>query len=522
MRKNLIILTALISIGLILYGQSLWNPFVFDDTLQILKNDFVQKLDWAAIFAGSTFASYGKALASGIYYKPFLSALYGIFWYLGNGSSFIFHFAQLLLAIANAFLFYYLLKGWINTRLAFLISILFLVYPINSEVILYIADLQDVLYVFWGLLALILLQKKISWYFISLCLFAAILSKESGLMFLIILPIYSGLFQSDTLKKSVFTSASCLSIYFFVRFYVLGLTRLSYPIVPIASLNFFERLLNFPKSFFHYLRLFLWPNEISLHQNWIIGSIDFFNFYLPLIIGLLFLVGLVLIIIKSSAHYRKYLIFFFSILTLNTVLHSNILIPLDATVADRWFYLGSLSLLGFIAILIENLMQQSFLKKITLPLLCILIFVCGARSYYRSLEWHSGMTLFTEAYNTSPNDSAYANQLGVEYSLIDDLGKAEFYFRKSIDLQPGEGVNWNNLGTIEVRKGNFKEAEMCFLKSINNGSYPLAIENYARLLLKEERWDELNIFLEKALTELPNNQILLNIKLDLARLGHGK
>lgn len=66
MRKNLAMFAMLSVIAFLLYGHALNNPFVFDDELQILKNDFVQNQDWHSIFSGSSFGSFGKSQAAGI------------------------------------------------------------------------------------------------------------------------------------------------------------------------------------------------------------------------------------------------------------------------------------------------------------------------------------------------------------------------------------------------------------------------------------------------------------------------
>src|SRR5437868_5321519 len=186
MKINFAWLSCFFLAGFLVYGSSLSNPFVFDDDIQVLNNSFVHDFEWQTLLKGSTFASNGKETLGGIYYKPLLPLLYGVLWNTDNGSSFPFHLFQLLLAIANAFLFFYLLKEWIAPTAAGLTALLFLLHPINSEVVLYIADLQEVLFMFWGLLALVLLKKKVSWVFVSLCLFMSLLSKETGFLFILL------------------------------------------------------------------------------------------------------------------------------------------------------------------------------------------------------------------------------------------------------------------------------------------------------------------------------------------------
>lgn len=201
---------------------------------------------------------------------------------------------------------------------------------------------------------------------------------------------------------------------------------------------------------------------------------------------------------------------FIVLLIFNFGLHANIIIPLDATVANRWFYIGSLSLIGFIGIALRNLLANHV--RLAAVGWLVITLALSARTYSRTADWKSGMALFTEAVESSPTDENYNNSLGLEFYRAGDLVKAEQFFRKSVALDPKARSNWNNLGTVEVAKGNYKAAEEYFAKAINNGQYPLAIENYARLLRLQNRNEELKVFLKTAFLVLPNNKFLLELK----------
>lgn len=478
MRKNLAMFAMLSVIAFLLYGHALNNPFVFDDELQILKNDFVQNQDWRSIFSGSSFGSFGKSQAAGIYYKPLMTSAYAVLWQLGGGKSFAFHLYQLLIGIANAFLFFRLLSRWVNAPIALAAAAIFLIHPINSEVLLYIADLQDTLYLFLGLLAINLVQSKKSILLITFCMLASIFSKESGILFIFAAPVYAFMFKKEDFRKIGLISIACLALYLSIRFYILQMTTLSYQMVPIASLNIIDRMLHFPKIFFHYITTFLWPRQISLHQLWTISSINFENFYKPLFGSFLFLAFIIWTFNKVARPIRKWLLFFLVLLVLNTGLHSQIIVPLDATVADRWFYLGSMALIGYFAILVKQFANSIVKKRISLVLFLVVFTALSIRSYQRSLQWNSGIELLSEAFETSPYDPAYADALGGEFYRIGNLDKAEFYFRKSATLEPMEWSAWNNLGTVEVQKGNETLAEKFYLKAIENDKYCIAVVNY--------------------------------------------
>lgn len=160
MRTKLLAIVGLTIIAAVIYGMSLNNPFIYDDDSQIVTNKAVHNFDVQAIFTGSTFESHGQDKPHGIYYKPFMSLTYAMLWKLSNGKPFVFHLFQLVISILNAFLIFWLVSYWVSVEISFFIALFFLVHPINTEVIVCIADMQDVLFFFWGMLTLILIQMK--------------------------------------------------------------------------------------------------------------------------------------------------------------------------------------------------------------------------------------------------------------------------------------------------------------------------------------------------------------------------
>jgi len=66
---------------------------------------------------------------------------------------FPFHLLQLLLHVTNAFLLFLILRKFVSSNISIPLAIIYLVHHINTEAVVYISDLQDILFVFFGLLA---------------------------------------------------------------------------------------------------------------------------------------------------------------------------------------------------------------------------------------------------------------------------------------------------------------------------------------------------------------------------------
>src|SRR5258708_14907634 len=97
-------------------------------------------------------------------------------------NAFFFHFLQVLLFVTNAVLVFLLLKKFINSHLVFVLSLIFLVHPINQTVAAYIATLQDTLFFFFGMLALLVTianKVKYSQLIVFSLLALSLLSKET-------------------------------------------------------------------------------------------------------------------------------------------------------------------------------------------------------------------------------------------------------------------------------------------------------------------------------------------------------
>lgn len=195
----------LISLGLWVYFNSLFNNFIGDDYDQIIRNTAVHHIaNIPKFFLGSTYESGGEDRLVGIYYRPIMLTIFSLVYSFFGEQPLYFHLFQVAIHIANAILVYIFLRQFLKNGVAFFASLIFLVHPINNETAVYVANLQDALFFFFGMLALVLTQQKrlsIKKYFlILLFLLLSLFSKESGVLFLIIFLIYILIFNRKFLK----------------------------------------------------------------------------------------------------------------------------------------------------------------------------------------------------------------------------------------------------------------------------------------------------------------------------------
>src|SRR5215469_3581776 len=178
-------ITWIVIIGIIVYFNSLFGQFVFDDIPTIATNLYVHNP--SNIFL--VFVSPHELQNLERFYRPVSYSLYSLFYSLFGLNTFPYHLFQLIIVLANTSLVYLVLKKILkNVTAAFLLSLIFLVHPINEETVVYISYYQDVLYFFFGMSAfyLVLRVKELTLKHATvlyLLLFLSLLSKETGIIF---------------------------------------------------------------------------------------------------------------------------------------------------------------------------------------------------------------------------------------------------------------------------------------------------------------------------------------------------
>ncbi len=500
------VVTWLCFFSALIYGHSLTNQFVYDDEEQIVGNAFIKSLDhFSDFFTGSTMNNGGTVKLSGIYYRPIMTLTFALQYAAFGLDSFKFHLIQLILCTLNSILVFFLFRFFIKDTRAFVLACIFLLHPLNTEVTVYAANLQDVLYVFFGLSALNFLiwaKLKHIWLVSGLTLFLllSVLSKESGFLFIIFAAVFSVFFEKRRRLPVVLACGIVMAIYAFLRIDMAQLTSVDHNISMIGRAPLGTRLMTMPAMLWTYFLNFIFPYKLIINQQWLVTEFNLTGFFLPLMIDGIIVSGMLLYLIEFK---NLKFGFFLLVAGLSLGMHLNFL-PLDATVADRWMYLPIIGLLGMLGVVTEKVKSSEF-KKV---LVFILLIALGARAYVRSTNWNDGFTLYSHDILLNPQSTYLQNNLGVELFRKGQIVEAREHFEKSVEISPNWDIAWSNLGVARGNFGDFEKAEKCYLESMKFGDYYLAHENYGKLLYSQKRFAELRKFLETSLKKFPNNESL--------------
>lgn len=504
-----IYLLTLFILGFFIYRKSLSYGFILDDFHQVVDNLIVHNpTRWLEAFTGSTIST--TNIEGGIYYKPIMTLVYGLIWQFGQ-EAYGFHLIQLSIHILNSFMVYLFLKK--STQLpvvyCYIVGLLFLCHPINTEAVVFIADLQEPLYTFFGLLGLLHLSsfKSLKSGIFSFFLFLlSMLSKETGFLYLLIGMVYIYIFDKERFKSCMFFAIACISTYLFLRLELASLTSVHSENMRINRITLAERLQTVPKVLIHYIQLFFYPYELSLTQDWFVKEMSLKDFWLPLIFVVLILIACVYLSLKN-----KHFFFFTLWFLFGWGLHSQI-IPLDGTVSDRWFYY---TFIGFTASIFLYAHYLSLPRKILVITSLIAISFLSVRSYKRSLNWQNALTLYSHDLNIDPESAYLNNNYALELLKMKQYEAAIPYFEKTISLSPQYSEawysGWLNVGASYLFMEDFLNAEKNIKVALQSGSLK-SYKAYLMLLDNQGRRDDFINILTTALQRFPNDTALIEIK----------
>lgn len=500
-------------IGFLVYGNAMFNGFVWDDYGYIINNTTLHTFNLFQLLGSHVLTFSG-------YYRPVMAVYFAFLYQIFGTKSFFYHSVQIGLHITNAMLVYVLFKQFFKKNLAVFLAIIFLIHPINTEAVAYVAATQEVLFFFFGMSALFLTRafhKKNQLnlrllMLVGLCLFLSLFVKEVGILFFMPIPLLVH-YERKPLRAVLLTEAVLVLFYVLVRFMLGTVSFTKYDFVPIMRLTLLERLINIPWMVWHYLVLLFFPKNLAVDTLTVITAPNATNFYLPLLFDCVFIIALILFGLylyykKKKLLFPFFFFFFWSVIGLG--IHMQ-LFPLDLTVADRWFYFPLVGFLGMIGCLFEQLPLSTQKSKTMAALVaCLLIFVLATRTMLRNVNWYDELTLLD--HDSKVNDNYdIENNLGKDFMEQGDIKSALIHIKKSVALFPYE-ANLYNLAFLFEKTGNLEAARNTYYRALSAKNYSnvrtvhfdTTYINMIRLLIRLHKEKEAARILEKALAEYPN------------------
>jgi hypothetical protein len=485
---------SLLLVIFIVYHNILKAPFLWDDEVMIAGNSSIKNtLSLEKIF---TTGAFGESLKSSTYYRPIQILSYWIDYHIWKLNPFGFHITSLIFHFLGCTFLLFLLRRLFNLPLiAFIITFIFAIHPINIENITYLSGRGDVLCTCFTLLSLLFLlisferRNRFITVILSMIFFVlALFSKENTVFLpLVLISLFfwkKHLFIDNRIFVAFIIGAFFLVMAGYLIFRLTILVNLDVkPLSEIAYVPGKMRIFTIPAMLITYLRLLIVPFHYHMEYHFFSSSL-----YTPdtfILIAICIIITIVLIKKMLDPKELQFYFIWFIVFLLPVL---NMYYPLAATVREHWVSFSSIALFMFAARFIE---QQKIieLRIIKIPVIQVLILVwivyIGFFTYIRNKDWTDPFRLYSHDVKLSENSFILWNNLGVEYFRKDDMVKARECFERSRSVCPGPGYapTFNNLGVICQNNSQIDSAKTFYQKAIQLDDYILSYQNLGQLLV---------------------------------------
>lgn len=519
--KHYYVIILFVIVGFLLYANTLRNQMFWDDFDSIINNEYVHNLQhFPKYFSENLIAGAGL---SSQYWRPILLTTFSIQWQMWQDWAPGYHFVNASFHIVNAiFLFYILLYLFKNSWLALFTALIFLVHPLQTEAVTYVAGLGDPLSVFFIFLGLFFYLKfraskkdalESKTYYLSLLTYIfALMTKETaiimpGLVFLVDFFYEDGQKYQliEKFKTSVLRILSFASIglfYIFLRATVLNFGdsfNLYGEPTPFTQ-NFHYRLFTFFRTLTVYFRLLFLPFNLHMERSVEIAtSVSSLSVILG---GVLFLglLGIAFWFLKKAPIVSFGIIWFFIAL----FPMSNLLVPVNDLIYEHWMYVPLIGI--FLPIiwlaqqLCKNVKSTNWLQRFLLLVFVLFVIFLSVLTVRRNTEWRDPITFYNQTLEHAPESYRIINNLGMAYADIGNYTQAKETYKRAIALEPEVAIAYHNLANSYYETGNEEMAIKNYNNAISkNSAFLNSYVALANLYLENDQTKQVREVYESAL-----------------------
>lgn len=465
-------------IGLLVWGWTVSFGFVWDDFPMIVTNPSLNS--WNTLISGWThdfWMLHESPHISG-YWRPMATLIHVLLAHMFGKNPWAFHLVNVLLHIGTACAFYTFIKNLGLVRWIWIPVLFFLVHPIQAETVSFSSAIPDLLCAFFGWLALATWTQKTENKIkqnmrVFICLALCLLSKESGVFFVVFLFLVTWIrrdIDAGRSKKIVLASWIALCA-FYIYFHYRVTSNLG-----IRNLWGETLVLHFAtacKLFGYQIFLLFFPFGSSPTRD--------FKIVVTLIDPKVWIGFALLIACLSTALYcwktKKrdwllivlgFLVFWFPV--------SNV-IPAEGLIADRYLYVMVMMMGLALGKLFSSYERVPKVVYVTLG-------VFGILTYFQSLSWMNEKYLWSHAVRTSPHSSVAWNEWGGVLFKQKNFTDASEAYEKASQLNPF------------YREASFNRALVAYASNDVGRSKSILAEHLGKFPQDDEAYDLLGAIYE--------------------------
>ncbi len=486
----------------VFYGNTLKNHYSLDD-VYVIKNN--KKVAQGISGIPNIFTSHYIENSSQSYaYRPITLTVFAIEHQFFGENPFVSHLINLLLYIISCLLLLHVLRDLFkhyHWLLPLLVTVLFVIHPLHSEVVNNVKSRDEILSFLFALLALRFALKYVHKYQLKYLLgvlifmVVSLLSKLSSLTFIAVIPLALYFFKDLKLKPFLAILGVMALSFFLLK---IGSGQLVEAEAKARDLLFFENPLftmdtslleRIPMAFFtagYYIKLLVAPFPLLFYYGYdYVPIVGWDSIWAWISILVILPLGIYTIIKFKS---KQVLVFGLAYFFITISMFSNLVKPAVGIIAERFAYIPSL---GFCIVLgwgvykllgLSKEQEALSVKQKSLLKVLAAVFILSSLVYVfnRNNHWDTEVSL-------ASHDIQYLEKSSKANALLGDfllsemqdenssarkklLGeRAAYYYNQSAEIFPDWDVLYHNLGVIYIQLGKNKEAVPQIKKAIELG-----------------------------------------------------
>ena len=471
-----------------LYLKTLAFRFTYADDDLIILNNF-----WFLRDFGNIFRCFRESVSLGggdYFYRPMLLISFMIDAHVGGTSPIVYHLTNILLhAAASALLFLLFVKLSYGRKLAFFISMLFMVHPALSQAVAWIPGRNDSLLAVFAVTSFIFYidfveTSKLRDLLLSLLFFnLAIYTKESAVMLIPAGVLYLWLVAEKKLTpRQTYAAGAVFSFTIFIWAFIRHLSSTQ----RLAFQDVKSYLSDVLPGVLQYLGKIIFPFNLSVY---------------PLVQGTTLLYGVAAVLLTAAALLatpgERLKRSFFGLAWFFLFILPPFLFPNELRCEHRLY----LPIAGYFIVLagIDWPLFRMPAKLLSAAGALVIIIFAGL-AYVNADNFIGRLVFWKSATNSSPGSSNAHYKLALRYHECGEDTLSEKELLKAVELSPANVKAHLNLGVAYTGKGMFKEAEreLNTVNALKPDDY-LLYYNYGLLCIMEGRDKEAELSWEKTL-----------------------
>lgn len=512
----------LILLAVLPYLNTLKAGFTLDDEPVIVTNPIVTNgVDvWGAL---------STPLFPGDLFRPLTVLTFAVNQALTPDDPALFHAVNVALhAVVTVLVFWLAMRLFGSVRVAVTAGALFAVHPIHTEAVSSLVGRAEVLAALFGLIALLAAAPsgEIAWpptrvrLLTSLvCFSLALMSKESSLMLLALIPLFRIAIRGAPLNTGLRDEivglhwapyVLCAGAILLLRYHVVGKLHVD-TVTPLDNVLAFVpsgvRVRSALGVFWDYFGLLNVP---------LILAADYSYAQVPIVTSWTeprFLAGTALLlgaILAACLSRRPALTFAFLSPFVALSLTANMLFPIGTPKAERLLYFPSVGWALLIAYALDRCIHVTRLRTAAVAALSIVIAGFAVRTWERNWDWQDNLTLYRSMARTAPRSAKARYNLGVALQKEGTYLAAAAQFQEALAIYPQAEGAALGIGYAFERTGRVDKAIEWYERALTIAPwFGDAHTNLCHVLFSNDRYSEAVVACRKGLRYRPTDANLL-------------